>query len=466
MCWLPAVLKKKKKELIIANAFKYTAIGNFLQLQYNQENGKYIFLIYFWLLKNTINIITHAFAMAIQELSMNRFRTFLSLFGITIGIFCIIGVLSSINSLDRNIKKDLNTIGNNTIFISKWQWGVAGNSDYPWWKYVQRPSVNINDMQLLKEQSAHTAFLCYATSESSALELNGKILSPVNFYGTTSDFINIQNVTVGTGRYITNQEFSSGNNVCLIGYENAIKLFGRPENAIQQQIKIKGHSFIIAGVFKKYGRNILDGWDYDNCALIPFNYYNRYFRSRRTEPFIMAKPVAHISIPDYISELRVAMRGIRRIQPGGEENFSLNDINIFSDRISSITKYVQLGGSVIALFSLIVGAFGIANIMFVTVKERTAVIGLKKAIGAKQSTIRMEFLMESAFLCIIGGFIGLLFLYIATIFLSKVFHFEIIISVTEVLLTILLCTVIGVLSGFIPAKQAAKMNAVTALRNN
>jgi putative ABC transport system permease protein len=403
--------------------------------------------------------------MAIQELSANRFRTFLSLFGITIGIFCIIGVLSSINSLDRNIKKDLDTIGNNTIFISKWQWG-GGGGEYPFWKYATRPSVSLNDMQMIQEKSKATEFIAFTTSEGNAsIELNGNILSPMNLYSATEDFINIQNVTIGYGRYISSQEFLSGSNACIIGYENAIRLFGSPENALQQSIKIKGHNVVITGVFKQYGKNILEGWDYDNCALVTYPFYNLYLKNRRAEPFLMAKSFNNISIPSYLSELRGVMRGIRKIQPGAEEDFSLNDINIFSDRISSITKYVQLGGSVIALFSLIVGAFGIANIMFVTVKERTSIIGLKKAIGARQLTIRMEFLLESAFLCIIGGLIGLLLLYFATIFLSRVFHFEVIISWTEVLLTILLCTIIGVISGYIPAKRAAKMNAVEAIRS-
>jgi putative ABC transport system permease protein len=415
-------------------------------------------------LKNIFTIISNAFKMTLQELSVNRFRTFLSLFGITIGIFCIIGVLSSINSLDRNIQKDLNTIGNNTIFISKWQWGGGGPGDYPWWKFATRPSVNLNDMEWVKEKSKSTQFISYTTSESSGIELNGKILSPINLYATTPDFINIQNVTIGYGRYISNQEFASGTNVCLIGFENANRLFGSPENALQQTIKIKGAGFLIIGIFKQYGKNILEGWDYDNCALITYEYYNRFLKSRKTEPFIMAKSFSSIGIPAYMSELRSVLRNIRKLKPGQEENFSLNDINIFSEKISSITKYVQLGGSVIALFSLIVGAFGIANIMFVTVKERTPVIGLKKAIGAKQSVILLEFLLESSFLCLFGGLMGLSLLYFATLFLSKAFHFEVIISLKEIIWAVLLCILIGIISGIIPARRAAKMNAVDAIR--
>jgi putative ABC transport system permease protein len=402
--------------------------------------------------------------MAWQDLKANKFRTFLSLFGITIGIFCIIGVLSAINSLDRNIKKDLSTIGNNTIFISKWQWAGGGN-DYPFWKYAARPSVSLLDQELLQQYSANTANLCYTVSEQSSIEKNGNVLSPVNLYGTTLDFLQIQNVSIGNGRNITSAEFNSGTAVIVIGFENANRLFGSAENALQQTLKIKGQEFFIVGVLKQYGRNILQGWDYDNCAVIPYIYYERYFKNRRTEPFIMAKAKPNITLTQYISELRGILRGIRKLQPGQEENFSLNDINIFTEKISDVTKYVQIAGSIIALFSLIVGAFGIANIMFVTVKERTKIIGLKKAIGAKQSVIKIEFLLESAFLCIFGGIIGLILLFFASIFLSKVFGFTMEIQMTEILLTILLCTIIGILSGYIPANRAAKLNAVEAIRS-
>ena len=402
--------------------------------------------------------------MAVQELRMNKFRTFLSLFGITIGIFCIIGVLSSVNSLERNIQKDLSTIGNHTIFISKWSWTPsAGN--YPWWTYANRPSVSTQDLAMLQQYNTLTQYACYMVSDNNnAVELNGNILSPVTLYATTPQFINVQNVTIGTGRYISNQEFEAGSNVCVLGYTNASKLFGSATAALEQRISIRGHYATVIGVLKAYGKNILDGWDYDNSVLLAHNYYQKYYSNRKAEPFIMAKPYNKVSTEVYLANLTSTMHAIRKIKPGAVPNYSLNDINIFADRISGVTKYVQLGGSVIALFSLVVGAFGIANIMFVTVKERTKIIGLKKAIGAKGSTIKLEFLMESAFLSIAGGFIGLLLLYLCTLLLSKVLHFNIIIQYTEVLITIAICTVLGIISGYIPANKAANMNVVTALR--
>lgn len=414
-------------------------------------------------MRNALSITWNSFKLAMRELRVNKFRTFLSLFGITIGIFCIIGVMSSVSSLDKNIQKDLKTIGNNTIFITKWQWGVS-NGDYPWWQYVKRPASQYEETALLLERSPSTLYACYAGTETVAIESNNQVLHPVNLYNVSDAFTQIQDVAIGEGRYISSAEFASGAPVCILGYENAVALFGKASNAIGQKIYVKGKPAVVAGVFRFYGRNILQGWDYDHCAVMPHTWYRKQFSLGRTEPFIMAKPKEGIAAADYVGELRGAMRGIRKIAPGEEDNFSLNDINVFADRLKDIFVYVQLGGAVIALFSLIVGAFGVANIMFVTVKERTPVIGLKKALGASKNHILAEFLIESAFLCVAGGLMGLLLLRGAIVFLSKVFQFQVYISVGQVAFTILVCVIIGILSGFIPARQAARMDPVKAIR--
>jgi putative ABC transport system permease protein len=399
--------------------------------------------------------------MAWEDLKSNKFRTFLSLFGITIGIFCIIGVLTAINSLDRNIKKDLSTIGNNTLFISKWDW--SGNGDF--WKIVQRPSVSLLDFEMLQSQSSNTAQIAYTASEqNAAIDKGTQTLAPISLYGTTEAFLAMQGLSIESGRFLSKSEFDRGANLCVLGYENAKTLFEKPTNAIGQTIKIKEQELQIIGVLSPYGKNILQGWDYDHCIIIPYLFHNRYMRNKRVEPFIMAKANNKITIPQYNSELRGILRSVRKLSPYDSDNFSINDLNIFTERIDAITNYVRLGGSVIALFSLIVGAFGMSNIMYVSVKERTKLIGIKKAIGAKSSIIQLEFLVESAFLCVLGGIIGLLLLIVASIFFSKVFGFEMIIQFQEVLIAVGLCIAIGVLSGLMPARNAAKMNAVDAIR--
>lgn len=415
-------------------------------------------------MKQLVYIINNAFKAAVQDLAANKARTFLSLFGITIGIFCMIGVLSAINSLEANIKKDLSTIGSNTLFISKWEWKPS-SKDYPAWKMAARPQVNTNDVEVIKANSKLTDEVCYTISIQSSIEKNNNIVSPVNLYATEEAFIKIQDLSLAHGRVITNNEFKQAKEACIIGYENAERLFGNASLAINQTIKINNGELTILGVIKKYGRNILQGWDYDNCVILPFKYYQQKLMTNRVEPFIMAKPISNITLEEYNSELRVIMRAARKLPPSAEDNFSINNISIFTDSIQSITQYVQLGGAVIAFFSLLVGAFGIANIMYVSVKERTKIIGLKKAVGATNNAIKWEFLIESIFLCLLGGLIGIVLLLLSSIFFSKVFGFIILIKPFEIILTIVLCTTIGVLSGYFPAKKAATLNPVTAIRS-
>jgi putative ABC transport system permease protein len=414
-------------------------------------------------MRNALSITWNSFKMAMRELRVNKFRTFLSLFGITIGIFCIIGIMSSVSSLEKNIQKDMKTIGNNTIFISKWQWGVSGN-EYPWWEFVGRPPSRYEEINLLLERSPSTLYACFAGNEDVAVESEQRVLHPVNMYTVGEAFIQIQDVTIGNGRYISSAEFNSGSSVCLIGYENAVSLFGSGNNALSKKVHIKGKTSIVVGVFKRYGRNILQGWDYDHCVITPYTWYRNQFGKGKTEPVIMAKPREGVTPADYAGELRGAMRSIRKLGPGEHDNFSLNNFNVFADRLKDIFVYIQLGGAVIALFSLVVGAFGVANIMFVTVKERTPIIGLKKALGASKNQILTEFLIESAFLCVAGGLAGLVLLRGAIIFLSRVFNFEVFISPGQVIFSILICVALGILSGFVPARQAARMDPVNAIR--
>ena len=413
-------------------------------------------------MQTLLTIIGSGLRMALQECWANKVRTFLSLFGITIGIFCIIGVLSSINSLNRTIKKDLDKIGNNTLFISKWEWG---NTSKEFWKYAARPAVSLQDLIGLQQYNTQTQYLSYTVTDNISLTVGTKVLQPVAVYATTAQFIPLQNIAVGYGRPITITEYDAGNALCLLGYNNACALFATAQNALQQKVTVKGKQLIVVGVLTAYGKNLLDGWDFDNCAIVPYQYYNTNLQSRKMEPILMAKSKPNISPSLYASGLRQQMRMLRKLTPTDADNFSLNTTSVFTERINSITKYVQLGGTAIALCSLIVGAFGIANIMFVTVRERTKIIGLKKALGATSTSIRAEFLMESAMLCVIGGVIGLLLLYGITLLLNQTLSFAIVISLPEILLSILLCTVIGTISGYVPANNAAKLPAVVALRS-
>ncbi|GAC1589005.1 MAG: ABC transporter permease [Ginsengibacter sp.] len=397
-----------------------------------------------------------------QELRVNKLRTALSLTGISFGIFCIIGVLATVNSLELNVQNDIKSLGSNTIYIDKWDY--SGGPDYPWWKFVNRPSPKYAEVEAIKARTSLAKNLAFNINNQGNLQYENSILQGVIVYGVTEVQNEIQPVTVSYGRYISSSEFSGGSNVMVMGYQNAEDLFGKAANAVNKVVTLNNRQVQIIGVLKKSGQNFV-GWNYDKCVMLPYKYCIQIFKEENSNPFIMVQAKADVSALQMKDELRGIMRSIRKLSPTTEDNFSLNDVGAFSDKVSSLFVSINLGGWAIGLLSLVVGAFGIANIMFVTVKERTSIIGLKKAIGAKRKSILLEFLMESAIICILGGIMGLLLVFILTLVLSNLFSFPVFISPGILTLAISICVIIGILSGIIPASIAAKMDPVVAIRS-
>ncbi len=409
------------------------------------------------------SIVWNSFKMALQELRSNKLRTFLSLFGITIGIFCIIGVLATVESLQTKVQADIKSLGSNTVYIDKWQYGNDGGNA-PWWKYIKRPYPKYHEMADIQARSQLASNAAYTIRTNSNLDFNDYTLSNVQSYGVTEGFKDIVNVPVEFGRYLSESEFRQGSPVAVIGYTNAENLFGTPERALGAQVKYKGKSLTIVGVVKKQGTSFAGAWQFDEAIVVPYRMLASMIVVEFNSPLIMVKGKEGIPSEALVDELRGIMRSIHRLSPREEDDFALNDINMFSKQMDNVFGSVNLGGWAIAGLSMIVGVFGVANIMFVTVRERTSQIGLKKAIGAKSKTILTEFLLESSFLCLLGGLIGLLLVFLLTQLLSAVMPFPIKISMGTLTLAISICLVAGVLSGIIPASIAARMNPVVAIR--
>ena len=415
------------------------------------------------MIRRSIEIVTSSFKMALQELWKNKLRTFLSLFGITIGIFCIIGVLAVVNSLEHNIQNEVKSLGTNTIYVDKWEYG--GGPDFPWWKYIKRPSPKFEEIAEIKRRTTTAANAAFVINTADAVEVNDNILNNVRLYGITQDFNSIQPVEINYGRYITEAEFDKGSNAVVIGNEIAEKLFGEPERSLGKEIIVKGRNCRVAGVIKKQGAQLIGGWQFDQCVLLSYHFAKTILDEKRSDPLIMVKGRDNINSNLLKDELMGAMRAVRKLRPAEDANFSLNDINDFSDALSQAFVSINIGGAIIGGFSLIVGLFGVANIMFVTVKERTSQIGLKKALGAKSSVILMEFLLEAAFLCIIGGLIGLLMVFIGATIVTRVFNFPIHISGSILVLALGISLIVGLLAGIIPAYRAAGLDPVVAIRS-
>ncbi len=400
--------------------------------------------------------------MAVQELWVNKLRTFLSLFGITIGIFCIIGVLATVDSLERKVQNDIKSFGNNTIYVDKWNYG--GGNDYPWWKYMKRPPMKIEEMRFIKTKSQMAANAAIFVSNTVNIDYKDNVLSSVNMYGVSEEFNTIQTIDIEHGRYLNESEFLRGTPTAIIGYTVADELFDNPEKAVGSEITYSGKRLIVVGVIKKQGQSFVGGFDYDKAVIVSYQYFASIYNPDNSSPFIMVQGKPNIPSAALQDELVGVMRQVRRLSPVAEDNFSCNDVAMFSEQVKGFFGQVSAGGWAIAGLSLIVGAFGVANIMFVTVRERTSQIGLKKALGAKKRTILTEFLIESAFLCIIGGLIGLGLVGLLSLVLSTVLPFPIFIAGNIIGLALSICIILGIVSGIIPASIAARMDPVVAIR--
>jgi putative ABC transport system permease protein len=409
-----------------------------------------------------LSILWNSFRMALQELKVNKLRTFLSLFGITIGIFCIIGVLATVDSLERKVQTDIKTLGSNTIYIDKWNYG--GGPDYPWWKYMKRPNVKIEELDVIKQKSELASFAAFFVSKNANFSYLDNILSNTSIYGVTSEFNSIQTIDIDQGRYLIESDFQRGAAVGIIGFRVAEELYGKPEKAVGKEISYGGRKVYVVGVIKKQGQSLIGGFNYDECMIVPYRYFASIYSPETSNPNIIVQGKTNIASAALQDELNGVMRQLRKLSPTQEDNFTCNDVAMFSEQVNGFFGQVTAGGWAIAGLSLIVGAFGVANIMFVTVRERTSQIGLKKAIGAKKSTILTEFLLESAFLCIIGGLVGLSLVWLLSLVLSSVLPFPIFIAPNIVILGLSICIVLGVLAGIIPASIAAKMDPVVAIR--
>jgi putative ABC transport system permease protein len=409
----------------------------------------------------TLNILSNSLRLTIKELRVNKLRTALSLTGVAFGIFCIIGVLAAVNSLERNIQSEVKSLGTNTIYIDKWDY--SGGPDQPFWKFKARPVMKFEEAEMIRQRAVLLDDISFLLQTGSSISHKDDVIPGASVYGIVESQMTIQPIQFEDGRFFSQAEFTNGSNICLIGFTNAENLFGTTARAIGKQIEVRGKKVTVVGVIKKEGTNFI-GWDYDNCIMLPYKFCKQIFDEKNSNPILIAKGKEGVTPAALMDELKGIMRQVRRLSPTQDDNFSLNSVEAFSKAITGFFSVLNIVGAIIGGISLIVGLFGIANIMFVTVKERTSVIGLKKAIGARSSSILFEFLLEAIILCFMGGAVGLLFVFIGTKISSSLLDFPIYISIPMLITTIIVCLVVGIIAGIFPASRAARLDPVVAIR--
>lgn len=407
-------------------------------------------------------ILFEGLVFAVQALAVNKLRTLLSLMGVTIGIFSIVSVFTLVDALEGEIRGSIQELGENVVYVEKWPW-IMG-SDYPWWEFVNRPEVSLKELEQIAARSEFASATGFELDFSKTIKFKSNSIQGQDIKAITPQYDQVRSFKLADGRYMTQQEFRSGSPVCIIGDYVAYVLFGSI-NPVGQQVKIGGKSTTVVGVFAREGDGMF-GTSLDETVVIPVNYAQSMInlKMRWVSPKIFAKAKEGVSIPQLKDEMMVIMRSLRRLKPKEDQNFALNEISILSRGFDDFFAFIGMVGLIIGGFSILVGGFGIANIMFVSVKERTGVIGIQKSLGARNSFILTQFLAEAIILCVIGGGVGLFFIFLIGMAITVFADFEVILSLKNIILGFGISATIGLISGFVPALSASRLNPVEAIR--
>jgi putative ABC transport system permease protein len=410
-----------------------------------------------------IRLLKESFSFALNALRNNKLRTLLSLLGVTIGIFSIIAVLAAVDSMDKKIKEDLSDMDMNTVYLMRFSFGP---SEIPRWKRDQFPNVTFEEFEHIKRNVNGVdkiSFNLFTRNEN--IKYESKTVNSIRVKPSTEDFFDIEPLKIEQGRLFNAAESNSGSPVIVIGSEVATGLF---ENAdpIGKKVRLYGQKFTVIGVLKKQGQNTF-GDSSDVAVFFPVNFLRRLYGDNNDmlTPAILIKPEKGIDIEEFKAELSQKLRVHRGVKTGEIDNFFMNVLSGFTDFIDNIVGQMNAIGWGISAFSLLVGGFGIANIMFVSVKERTNLIGIQKALGAKNKFILFQFLFEAIILSLIGGLIGMFLVWIIAIVLSNTLDFEFVLSASNMLLGSGLAAFIGLVAGIIPAISASKLDPVEAIRS-
>jgi len=398
------------------------------------------------------------------SLVSNKLRTLLTLLGITIGIFAIISVFSVVDALEREIRSSITSLGDNVIYIQKWPWEFG--PDYAWWRYMNRPNVKPWEMEEMMRRSNLVEFAVYTATTNKTVEFQNKNIEQVTIFSVSHDYDKVRTFELENGRYFSFSESSSGRNVAILGHEIAQKLFGA-ENPVGKNIKTFGRRLEVVGVLTREGQAPFSN-SHDELIIVPINWINTIIDVSGDSygPSVLARGKPNITNEEMIDELRGIMRSLRRLKPAADDNFALNQTSLLTQGFDGLFAILKITGWIIGGFSILVGGFGIANIMFVSVKERTTIIGIQKAMGAKNYFILLQFLTESVLLSLLGGIIGLLLVLGGTWVASAALDFNLMLLPDNILLGINVSVIIGLMAGFIPAWSAARLNPVDAIRAN
>lgn len=410
-----------------------------------------------------LRLLRESFLFAWTAVWANKLRTFLSLLGVMVGIFMISAVFAVVDSLEDNLKDTFNMLDEDVLFVQKWPWATGGGEDYPWWKYMARREPSLRDMEQLEDRLQLAEAVAYQTGGNFTLQAGNNVVENANFGAVTHHYNQVVTLDIDAGRYFSEQESRTGRNVALIGHELALELFGR-HDAVGERFEIKGQRLEVIGVFAQQGASVVsDGMDRLVMGTVGFG--SRLVQIGNSDGSILVKAREGVDMDALKDELTQQLRPIRRLRPSEEDDFAINQMDMLTTLIEGIFDQVELGGWFIAIFAILVGCFSVANIMFVSVRERTQIIGVQKAIGAKRTFILTQFLFEAVALCIFGALFALAAIELLVLVVNALdLGFVLGIRPSRILVALAVAVASGLIAGMAPASRAAAMEPVEAMR--
>jgi putative ABC transport system permease protein len=408
--------------------------------------------------------LLEGFRIAAQQIAANRTRSILTTLGVMIGIVAVTLMGTAIRGIDLGFDRSMAGFGDDVLYVEQFPWTTSDD----FWQFRNRPDIKLSFVdrlnQIIEESPSSLLELAVAAPASIQTVSYGKReISNVYTTGTTYQYAYLSGTDCDKGRFINEAESRGGRNVCVVGRDVADGLFGA-EDPMDKVIRVRDQEYQVIGVFAKQG-SFLGIFSWDAQVVIPLNSYTKYFKSNQENASIRVKVKDKTRIAEAKEELRGDFRRIRGLLPEQEDNFAINEQKLLRASIEPVKMGLAIAGMFITGLALFVGAIGIMNITFVSVKERTREIGTRKALGARRRTILIQFLIEAVSICLIGGAVGLvlafgLFVLVGVVFPNFPMQFSPILVVTALFISV----VTGIISGFAPAWQAASLNPVEALR--